>query len=390
MTQQEMIYELNKMVIGYNITWDKIKYDADKAIMKINAHLGAEYPMMSKIMTHAYHRYTLKQNNREVPIFPERYILTVVLPYIATEVLARDEEFTTIYNKYAMDFENGLFEMFQNEYNKVPLVFRQDPDIGVFFDKGTKEHHYQYCKSQKLPEFKYNVYYHINNKHYHGDTKFTIDIRRYDYNDSVVLLDSTIDEFIDGIYVYRFNGWAIDNDTSKKYDEGDTVFNIDNDLHLYAQWLQDCILDIDSTGTISINPNYKTKITYLDIPMYVEGKLVTKLAEDFAKGSTLYHIGLPQTNLDITKDSLSGSDLREIIFPRYDYLRSFPRNIIIRSNALRDTQVPYLYLPYSIKMIETDAIQGVQTISIEHEDIPASWGESWTDTDNIKVGVSNV
>ena len=140
MTQQDMINELNKMVIGYNINWDMIKYDADKAIMKINSHLGAEYPMMSDIMLSPNHRYTIKYNNMDLPIFPERYILTVVIPFIATEVLARDEEFTTIYNKYAMDFENGLFDMFQNEFNKVLPVFRQDPDVGVFFSKDTKEY----------------------------------------------------------------------------------------------------------------------------------------------------------------------------------------------------------------------------------------------------------
>ena len=142
MRQIDIINELNKMVIGYNITWDMIKYDADRAIMKINAHLGAEYPMMSEIMLSPEHRYVLSYKNVDTPIFPERYILTVVIPFIATEVLARDEEFTTIYNKYAMDFENGLFDMFQNEFNRVPLVFRQDPDIGVFFDKGIKEHKY--------------------------------------------------------------------------------------------------------------------------------------------------------------------------------------------------------------------------------------------------------
>ena len=66
MTQQDIINELNKMVIGYNINWDMIKYDADKAIMKINAHLGAEYPMMSNIMLSPNHRYTIKYKVPEV------------------------------------------------------------------------------------------------------------------------------------------------------------------------------------------------------------------------------------------------------------------------------------------------------------------------------------
>ena len=140
MTQQDIVNELNRMVIGYNINWDMIKYDADRAIMRINSHLGAEYPMISQVLLSPNHRYTITKNGHEYPIFPERYLLTVVIPFIATEILARDEEFTTIYNKYVVDFENGLFDMFQNEYNKVPLVFRQDTDVGVFFDKDHPNH----------------------------------------------------------------------------------------------------------------------------------------------------------------------------------------------------------------------------------------------------------
>ena len=37
MTQQDIVNELNRMVVGYNINWQMIKYDADRAIMKINA-----------------------------------------------------------------------------------------------------------------------------------------------------------------------------------------------------------------------------------------------------------------------------------------------------------------------------------------------------------------
>ena len=139
----------------------------------------------------------------ERPIFPERYILTVVIPYIASEVLARDEEFTTIYNKYVMDFENGIFDMFQNEYNKVPPVFRQDSDVGVFFTEGTPE----YVKQKEKPvfDFSFNVYYDFNFAEYYNTQKFTTDLSKYPFGGSVIVKDSTVQEFISGIYLRLFN-----------------------------------------------------------------------------------------------------------------------------------------------------------------------------------------
>ena len=41
MLKQRDIERLNRLTIGYNITWDDVKYDADRAIDKINAFLGS-------------------------------------------------------------------------------------------------------------------------------------------------------------------------------------------------------------------------------------------------------------------------------------------------------------------------------------------------------------
>ena len=46
------------------------------------------------------------------------------------EILARDEEFTTIFNKYAAEVEEGLFNMFQNEFNRA--FFLDKSDQGAF------------------------------------------------------------------------------------------------------------------------------------------------------------------------------------------------------------------------------------------------------------------
>lgn len=384
MTQQDMINELNKMVIGYNITWSAIKYDADKAIMKINAHLGAEYPMMSEIMVSPNHRYTLKYKNIDKPIFPERYILTVILPFIATEVLARDEEFTTIYNKYAMDFENGLFDMFQNEYNKVPLVFRQDSDVGVFFSKDVNEHKIRLEKDRELPEFKYNVYYHINTDKYNSTKQFTFDVNKYDYGSSVVVLDTTVLEFINGIYVYRFIGWSREPNGNIIHYPEEELKSISSDIHLYAMWKEVCILNITESGLISIKEEYKNSVKYLNIPIYVNGIRVTAISENFTVGTNVVYVSLPKTSLTIHKGAFSNSTLKEIIFPKYDYLRNYP-HIKLFNECIKDTSISYLYLPYSITTIETLSINGVPVIDCEipKEDKPVTWYKDWSNSDYI-------
>lgn len=389
MTQQDIVNELNRMVVGYNINWQMIKYDADRAIMKINAHLGAEYPMMSKIMLSPKHRYVLTVGHVEKPIFPERYILTVVIPFIATEVLARDEEFTTIYNKYAMDFENGLFDMFQNEYNKVPLAFRQDKDVGVFFSTDRPEHKLHEDRDKDLPEFVFNVYYHFNFEEYVPTTKFTVDLNKYKYGVEVSVKDSTVPGFIHDIYYYEFEGWTRDTIASTVvYQAGDTI-EADSDVHLYAKWNKICVLDVSDAGELSFNATYVDKVTNIIIPVYVDGKLVKSIASNFSKDATnLVAVTLPKTNLTIKAGAFSNTSLRSLILPPYDYIRDYP-TVIMNSGAVKDTSIEHLYIPYSVATISGSGIKGVPYINCEIASRPSSWDISWTDSANIKWGVPN-
>lgn len=393
MTQQDIVNELNKMVVGYNINWPMIKYDADKAIMKINAYLGAEYPMMSQIMLSPSHRYTLNVGGSERPIFPERYILTVVIPYIATEVLARDEEFTTIYNKYTLDYENGLFEMFQNEYRKVPVAFRQDPDVGVFFSEDISKRDIQQKIDKNLTEFSFNVYYHFNFSEYPNPIKYTVDTNKYQYNSSVTTLNSTILSFYHKHYCIKFKYWCEDptDTTSPKYYPGSIIDNITHDIHLYAIWEKDSIIEVNTNGILHIKSDYAPYITNLEIPIFVEGKLVKSIASDFDKETTsLITIILPQTDLDILGYSFTKPTIRSIVFPAYDYLRDRP-NITLCSNAISGTSINTLYLPYSVKKIEKKAIKGIPYIEHEIETPPSDWATDFYEGENTVVtgGVTN-
>lgn len=391
MTQQDIIDELNRMVIGYNIHWDMIKYDADRAIMKINSHLGSEYPMMSDVMLSPQHRYTIRLGNNDVPIFPERYILTVVIPFIASEVLARDEEFTTIYNKYVMDFDNGLFDMFQNEFNKVPLVFRQDKDVGVFFSPDIKEHKIHKDRDRNLPVFEFNIYYHLNVKDYNPVQQFTMDTRKYKYGTDAVVLDTTISEFINDLEHYSFLGWATSPTDTIMYNAGDEIKNITRDIHLYAQWDEDAVLDITNTGVLTIKDAYASKLTTLIIPAYVSGVLVRTIANEFTTNAdNLISVVLPRTNLTIESYAFNNTSLKSLILPLYDYLRDYPKRVTLKPNAINIHSLTSLYIPYSVSNIEANAINNVPTIRCEIETKPTGWEDGWyTGTTDIDWGVAN-
>ena len=387
MTQQDIINELNRIIIGYNINWDTIKVDADRAIMKINSHLGAKYPPLSEIMLSPNHRYTLRLNGVDVPIFPEKYLLTVVIPFIATEVLARDEEFTTIYNKFVMDYENGLFDMFQSEFNKVPLTFRQDKDVGVFFSTETAQHKIHDTVDANLPVFKFRVYYHFNHD-FDIDSSYTADYTLYNYGAEAEVLDTTIDSFVEDIYAYTFSGWKrnITGDTIT-YHAGDTV-HITGDIHMYAQWSRKCILK-NTNGVVSI-PDKSIPITSIVIPPYIEGKLVTGIDTNFDMGTNLVSVTLPKTNLTIYSGAVFNTHLRTLNFPEYDYLRDKP-NITLQDEAIMGTSIEVLYLPYSVRNIEADAIKGVPLIQCEVNEQPYGWEDGWyegIDTE-VKWGVVN-
>ena len=385
MTQQDIVEELNRIIVGYNITWDSIKYDADRAIEKINNYLGAKFPLMSDVLLGPQHKYALLMNGSYVPIFNKKYILTVVIPFIATEVLARDEEFTTIYNKYLLDFENGLFDMFQYEFNRVPLSFRQSKDVGVFFEYDTPQRKIQDDAMKNLPVFKFKVHYHLNAE-FDIDVPFTFDNNLYDYGSKATVLDATVKEVIDGLYTYKFEGWEWHNDkfNTVNINTGATL-DILGEIHLYAVWNKTCVLGWDSNNLVIKNKNIIT----LNIPKYVEGKLVTEIPTDFTKDcKKLIHISLPKTNLTLSSSAIVGTTIQSLEFPMYDYIRETP-NIKLVVDSIMDTSINHLYIPYSVKTIGASSIKGIPNISCEVDRKPEGWVSGWTDSTNIEWGVTN-
>lgn len=138
MKRKDYIAELNRLTLRYNLTWDDVKSDSDKAIVQINQLLGANFPPLSERYLNDESTYTDRVGSVDVPIIKDAYFLTVIIPFVASEVLARDEEFTTIFSKYQQDLIQGKFQMFSNEFNNIPDVYKRTRAEGVFFPSNNR------------------------------------------------------------------------------------------------------------------------------------------------------------------------------------------------------------------------------------------------------------
>jgi hypothetical protein len=312
LTQQDLIDRLNQLTLRYNLTWFDIKYDADKAITKINSFLGAKYPKLSDYMIVPLSTYSIPagEDTPDFEIIKEEYFHSVIIPYIASEILARDEEFTTIYNKYVLEMQEGLFDMFQKEFNSVPFEFRQNPGEGVFFGIDTALGQIQHNdRTLNVPTFKFRVKYYPhdngidlslnnivndpnNNINLEGD-KFVEDSKAYIYDENATILypQKVNGEYIyyysvDGATAYKFNSWSKNfKIASATFTESNvpTVVKMRSDLNLYAMWNKTDVLQIvsGSSGTVRINNIHRAAIVNLIIPEYVNGVSVITIPTDF-------------------------------------------------------------------------------------------------------------
>lgn len=414
MTQQDIVNQLNRLVVGYNITWEDIKYDADRAIMNINNRLGAKFPMMSQVLVGSNVSYELDTIEGNIPIIQDQYILTVIIPFIASEILARDEEFTTIYNKYLMDYENGLFDMFQYEFNRIPLAFRQSKDVGVFFGYDTPQRKVHDTIEKNLPLFKFKIYYYLN-VDYNAPDNFTFDNNLYDYGANITVKAPTVAQFIKEHYLYTFSHWSTrpDDTNAKTYYEGDKITNINGTVHLYAVWLKESIINIDESGGIILNSiNVPIDLLYIDklvIPSYIDSILVSHIKPNFNSDFSINTLVLPAVDLTIDSGAFGyyetpdenpsisepqltlPANVNNIVFPEYNWIKSKP-NITISNWAI---YVESIYLPYSVRTI---GYRGIKAKNIKCQILsnekPNTWHYMWCYTStsfstNIEWGVIN-
>ena len=337
--QSDIVERVNRLAVGYTVHWDDIKYDADKAIIKINDFLGANFPPMSKILDRQEATYSV----RGVQIIKDQYILSIVVPFIAMEILARDEEFTTVFNKFAQDVDDALFSMFQREFNNIPSVFLQGGDVGVFFPNTSSIA--EGVSDKGIDVFRFSVQYTLNNANIVGTVRAPVDTTSYKYRDHFTVMDMPTREIIsnDGIFVYKFVGWY--GQDGREYPVG-TVYELLDDVILTARWEKFYTLSVNNHGLVSIKDPYVSLIKNLNIPNHIEGRTVRRLTPGFFelspqiesvrlpstfqeldkpmvkdfKGSTLYFepIGVPMSIASGTFESVC-SNLKTIIIPKRVY-----------------------------------------------------------------------
>jgi len=369
LTQQELISRLNQLLLDYNIAWGDIRYDADKAIDKINSFLGTKYPKMSLVLISPTSTYTFRSDGVEVEYFPEEYMHSVVIPYIATEILARSEEFTTIYNKYLAEIEEGLFTMFQKEFNRVPLAYRQDPDRGVFFasDNAIAAIKHNTVAAADLPIYKFSVTYHINNPNIvlPAGVEFVEDIRAYLYEDTYIIKGWNQDLLsIDGTKVYKFVGWSRNiNEVSEDSLVPGASFTIMSDVNLYAIWDEVSTLNITVDGIVTIKNEYKASLTTLIIPDIINGVIVRTIPTDFLIDTRLdpHHaealetIQLPNYLTNIATQAFRNFKGSSIVFPETPIGITY-QGISIATLAFQDTpSLESIILPTNITDIANQA-----------------------------------
>jgi hypothetical protein len=374
LTQQELVDRLNQLTLRYNLTWFDVKFDADKAITKINNFLGAKYPKLTQYMVapnskytiptffkigYSYDNITYQANtiaelqtlvtaaggpnpmvainiityNTEYEIIPEEYFHSVIIPYIAAEVLARDEEFTTIYNKYVLEMQEGLYDMFQREFNKVPFEFRQNPDQGVFFSLDSQEGISQHNeRNLNVPTFKFNVTYYANNNEIALVNALKTDLKAYTYGEEASLLFVEPNE--PGIYstdyskVFTFKGWARESNVNQAVYvrppeppvtipvtlRTPVIVKMYENLRLYAVWDVARTLVVDGTsGTkpVTILSAHRASLVNLVIPEFINGLKALTIPSGFITDNLpatdlLKAVYVPKNILTLAANSFSG------------------------------------------------------------------------------------
>ena len=331
-TQQEIVDRVNDLTLHYHVSWESIKYDADKAIAKINSFVGTKFPTMSSILTSPTVPYAFRSGaDADGPLdtlyFEDEHIHSVIIPYIAMEILARDEEFTTVYNKYQLEVEDGLFSMFQKVFNRVPLDFRQDPDQGVFFGSDSALAAVAKNDMAHLPVYTFKVHYHVNQDDIvlGEGIVFVRDTRAYTYQDTAVVKGWNYELLsASGALAYQFTGWTSDGITVRdpSFAVGTEIVMV-SDVHYYATWDVKSTLTNTPEGVLNIKNEYKHSLVNLVIPNIVDNNMVRTIPTNFLLSTAgayghadrIMSIELPDFLTEIEPSAFNAFQGDEIIFP---------------------------------------------------------------------------
>lgn len=253
LTKQNIVSRINQLQTNYRVKWEDIYIDLDMAINKINDYMGTKYPPVSSILddfSEPEKTYSYRAGGTDVEFFPNKYFMNIVIPFVVIQLLARDEEFTTIYSKYLQDIEENLLFMTANEINNVPSHLIDVPK-GVYFPnpdpmfKQNPEKYFNRKIEMPIPRIKVNYSW--------GDIKngfvsrpLPIDQNSYEINSLYTPIVMTTNDFntviVDeyGTVIATFIGWSLEKQgTEQEVISG--YITLTQDVTLYAVFDYDII-----------------------------------------------------------------------------------------------------------------------------------------------------
>lgn len=135
LTKSKLLNKVNKRLVSYNQKWDDVVDEFDSAIEEINTYLSTKYPLISEVLTEdcdPEKTYSYRAGGIDVPFFPNKYITSIVIPFVITRILRVDEEFSNVYIEYKNEYQENLFIMARDEIHHIPKIFMTAPK-GVYF-----------------------------------------------------------------------------------------------------------------------------------------------------------------------------------------------------------------------------------------------------------------
>ena len=212
------------------------------------------------------------------------------------------------------------------------------------------------------------------------DTDFVDDLTAYEFGAkatvkdwSTKLLDST------GAYVYIFRGWTRGCRQVTEvgaYEPGSEI-TIRGDLHLYALWDKENVLNITEGGSVTIKSEYAASLTTLSIPEYINNILVRTIPSNFLSDTIkLLKVILPPSIKYILEDAFASDILEEVV------ISPSVRNLTIKGDAFADTpNLNHIVIPTGVSTIERHAFPIVNNkhmvIACRNLLKPAAWDDDW-------------
>lgn len=254
LTKLNIVNRINRLQMSFKVKWEDIVDDLDMGIDKINSWLGTKYPPVSEVLNDYVEEektYSYRAGGNDVEFFPNKYFMNIVIPFVITQILAMDEEFTSIYAKYQTDIDENLLLMTAQEINNVPYHLIDAPK-GVYFqnpdpDFGRNPEGYFNRKiKMDLPRIQIRYNWNIDLSYAKGfvDKPLPMDNKTYEkgteYMPSILGTNDYIPMLVDdkATVLAVFLGWSL-------LPNGEVIPNgsitLEEDVTFYAQWDYDII-----------------------------------------------------------------------------------------------------------------------------------------------------